>query len=251
MKIISWNLNGIASAVKDNVLAPVFGKKPDIICIQEIRTENEYQIANDYYHFWNHSGISRYSGTVTLTKEKPVDVTYGIPDSDLADEGRIITAELDDCFVVNTYAPRSQKDLTRHQYRLEWDAELREYARDLAYEKPVIMCGDFNVARLDIDIYPENMRMYFDRKGFVSDEISDIDKLLEEGFVDAFRELYPDLENSYTWWSNRLNKREQHRGWRLDYFFVSEEIADRITEVTHHNEIFGSDHCPIELEVEL
>ena len=164
------------------------------------------------------------------------------------DEGRVITAEFPQFFIVNTYVPNSQRNLQRRQYRMDWDIAFRQYVSNLAYEKSVIIGGDFNVAREAIDIYEENQHQFADNQGYASDERSEMESLLDEGFTDAFRELYPDLR-SYTWWSNRLNKRFEGRGWRLDYFIVSDDLTFSIADMKHHQEIMGSDHCPIELEV--
>lgn len=251
MKIVSWNLNGVASCVKNKSFDSLIPYSPDIVCCQEIRTEEEYDVMSGYHHYWFHSGQPRYSGTLVMTKNEPLNVYYGFTDDGFDAEGRLIVIELKDCFVVNTYTPRSEENLRRHLYRMEWDERYREYLTELSYEKPVIACGDFNAARLDIDIYPENMRMYFNRQGYATEEVANLEKLIESGFVDAYRELYPDKTGAYTWWANRRNKRAEDRGWRLDYFFVSEEIADRIIDVVIHSDIQGSDHCPIELEIDI
>ena len=247
MKIVSWNLNGLLSTLKNGAMGSILSANPDVICLQEIRTQQEPIIAEGYFHIWNHSQRDGYAGTAMLSKQKPVCIRYGFDDGDDA-EGRTITAEFEKCFIVNTYVPNSQQNLQRHAYRMQWDEDFREYICRLKEEKKVIICGDFNVARTDLDIYPENIRQYWAEQGYASDERSNFETLLECGFVDAFRHLHPD-QRSYTWWSNRLNKRQQDRGWRLDYFLVDDELLPDICTVNHMQSIYGSDHCPIFMEV--
>lgn len=250
MKIISWNLNGLPASMKNGALNVFEDMLPDIICLQEIRTHQEPVILDGYHHFWNHGDRERYSGTAVLTFEKPLRVFSGFL-SDFDDsEGRLITVELEKAFIVNAYVPNSQQNLKRRTYRMKWDAAFREHIAELMEDKPVIVCGDFNVAREDIDIYAENMRQYWAEQGYASDERSNFETLLEEGLTDAFRALHPD-ERSYTWWSNRLHKRNDNRGWRLDYFLVSDDLMESVSSVSHLSDIVGSDHCPIELEVVL
>lgn len=251
MRIVSWNLNGVASCVKNRSFDAICRLHPDIVCCQEIRTQQEFAVMEGYHHYWFHSNQGGYSGTLIMTKRKPISVSYGFGDDLFDCEGRLITIELESCFIVNTYTPRSEENLRRHQFRMAWDERYLDHLIELSYEKPVIACGDFNAARLDIDIYPENMRMYFNRKGYATEEVANLEKLIDNGFVDAFRVLYPDKTGSYTWWANRRNKRSEDRGWRLDYFFVSDEIADHIVDAVHHSDIQGSDHCPIELVIEI
>ncbi len=250
MKIVSWNLNGLLASLQNGAMSAIEDIQPDVICLQEIRTREEPVIFSDYYHFWNHSERDGYSGTAVLTKEKPIraftDFLNGFEDT----EGRLITIELDSVYVVNTYVPNSQQNLKRHAYRMQWDEAFREHIAELLEDKPVIICGDFNVARTSMDIYEENMRQAFAEQGYTSDERSNFETLLEEGLIDVFRELYPE-KRSYTWWSNRLNKRSENRGWRLDYFLVSSELFDSIADISHLTDILGSDHCPIELEVDI
>ena len=251
MKIISWNLNGLLSCMKNDALFPIEEMEPDIVCCQEIRTKQQMEVMYGYQHFWNPSRRDGFHGTLTMTKESPSRVSYGLGDEALDAEGRVITVEIPSAFIVNAYAPMSQKDLERHAFRLSWDEAFREYVCGLEETKPVIMCGDFNAARLDIDIFPENQRQFWARQGYASDEVSNLETLLEAGFVDAFRVLYPDKPDSYTWWANRKNRRVVDRGWRLDYFFVSERLLSRIVDVKHYTELPGSDHCPIELEIRI
>lgn len=248
MKIISWNLNGLLSCVKNNCFDPINHLKPDVICLQEIRTQQEPEIIPGYYHFWHHSQRDGYSGTATLVRKKPYRAVYGFGGVFPDPEGRLLTVELDSMYVVNAYVPNSQKNLKRHAYRMEWDDALREYISQLYEEKPVIICGDFNVAREDIDVYEENLRQYWAEQGYASDERSNLEALLEMGFTDVYRHFYPNIR-SYTWWSNRLNKRSEDRGWRLDYFIVSDELLPDVINIRHLSDIFGSDHCPISIEV--
>ena len=250
MKIVSWNVNGLMATLKNGSFPPISALSPDALCIQEIRTNQEPTILGGYHHFWNHSRKEGYSGTAMLLKKEPLDVTFGLGAYFPDEEGRVITAELSDFYLVNAYVPNSQKNLKRHRYRMEWDMSFRSYVCDLRENKPVIICGDFNVARESIDVYDENQRQYWAAQGFASDERSNFETLLEEGFVDMFREHHPE-ERSYTWWSNRLNKRDEDRGWRLDYFIASDDIADDITNVIHYTDILGSDHCPIGIEVKM
>ncbi len=250
MKIVSWNLNGLQACLKNRCFDPIAEIAPDILCLQEIRTQEEPEILSGYHHYWNHSEREGYSGTALLCREKPLSIMCGLGPDDADEEGRSIIAEYPEFFLVNAYVPNSQRNLQRHDYRRAWDEQMRNYALSLMEYKPVIITGDFNVAREDIDIYPENLRQYWASQGFASDERSDLETLIELGFQDAFRTLYPNAR-SYTWWSNRLRKREQNRGWRLDYFLVDDTLMPSVRNVAHLTEIMGSDHCPIILEVDL
>ena len=249
MKVISWNLNGLLSCMRNESLFPVEAMEPDVVCCQEIRTKQRMEVMYGYHHFWYPSERDGFHGTLALSREEPLSVSLGVGEDLYDTEGRVITLEYPSVYIVNTYAPMSQKDLSRRQFRLEWDEVYRRYVCRLKERKPVILCGDFNVARLDIDIFPENQRQFWARQGYASDEAADLETLLEEGFVDAFRALYPDKTGCYTWWANRRNRRAVDRGWRLDYFFVSTELTTQIVDVKHFSEITGSDHCPIELEI--
>lgn len=248
MKIISWNLNGLNSCMSHGSFSAIAERKPDVVCLQEIRTKQEPEILHGYCHYWNHGERDGYSGTAILTMQSPISIRNGLEGID-PDDGRLMTAEFSKFFLVNAYVPNAQKNLMRHAYRREWDEKLRGYVCNLRDLKPVIICGDFNVAREDIDIYPENMRQYWAEHGYASDERSDFETLLECGFADAFREYHPG-ERSYTWWSNRLNKRREDRGWRLDYFLVDEDLCALHPDVAHLKDITGSDHCPIEMEIQ-
>ena len=250
MRIISWNVNGLLASLKNGVIDTPSEISPDIICFQEIRCQKEPVILDGYTHFWNHGMRDGYSGTAVLLRTNSTNVFNGFTHGFEDNEGRVITVELDGCYIVNAYVPNSQQNLKRQAYRMKWDYAFRDHIAELIEIKPVIICGDFNVARTDMDYYEENMRQNWTERGFASDERSNFETLLELGLCDVFRELNPNLR-SYTWWSNRLNKRQENRGWRLDYFLVSDELMDNVRSMTHVTEIMGSDHCPIELEVSL
>ena len=251
MRILSWNLNGIKACIRNGDFEQ-FKKLPeiDIMCFQETRTQDKMQVLKDYHHYWYPAEQKHYSGTLTLTLVKPMKVIYGIGNNELDKEGRVITIDMGKLYVVNTYVPNSQGGPAREEFRRKWDSVYSRFMRNLAFEKPVIACGDFNVTMARIDVYKENERISQTEQGWISDERNNLQNLIDMGFVDAFRYLYPDEENAFTWWSNRRYKRNDDRGWRLDYFFVTEENAEQIMDVKHHQEITGSDHCPILLEYE-
>lgn len=249
MRIVSWNLNGLLSSLKNDVIKPVLASGVDVLCLQEIRTQQEPTVADGYFHIWNHCERDGYAGTAILCKREPLRVQCGFY-GEADPEGRTLTAEFEECFLVNAYVPNSQQNLRRHAFRMTWDEGFREYVCWLREEKPVIICGDFNVARSELDIYPENMRQYWADQGYASDERSNMESLIECGFTDAFRHLNPD-RRSYTWWSNRLNKRQQDRGWRLDYFLVDDDLMEQVRSAEHLTSVMGSDHCPISLEISI
>lgn len=254
MRILSWNLNGLNATMKNCPFNAETLGFPDVVCFQEIRTSSEPVVLPGYSHFWNPAMRSGYAGTALLSKSKPLNVTNGFGAAFQDDEGRIIVAEYPSCYVVNLYVPNAQKGgkngLKRQAYRLRWDDALLEYVKELSDNKKVILCGDFNVIRGELDYFEENMRQYWADQGFASDEQSQLETLLELGFVDVFRELHPN-KRSYTWWSNRLQKREQDRGWRLDYFIISDSLMGKVKRIEHLSHVYGSDHCPIALEVSL
>ena len=252
MKIISWNLNGLQSCIEHKSFKAIEELKPDIFCVQEIRTKEEHTMLESYEHIWNHANREKFSGTAVLIIDKkwmPLNVQFGFDGQD--DEGRLITLEYEDFYLVNAYVPNAQYNLKRKAYRLEWDENFHDYIENLMMEKAVIICGDFNTTRSEIDVYEENDRAYRQNEvGLLTDERANLEALLELGLIDVFRELHPD-ERSYTWWSNRLQRRKLNRGWRLDYFLVSEELQDEIVDIVHLSEIEGSDHCPIMLEMDI
>ena len=251
MRVISWNLNGLNASYKSGEFSKVEDLSPDVVCCQEVRTWQEMEVLEGYTHIWNHGKREGYSGTLTMTWDEPLRTFHGLGDDRLDEEGRVITVEYPQLYIVNAYAPNSQRGLRRYQYRLDWDEAFQEHLRKLKADKPVVACGDFNAPRLRIDVYPENQREFWAMQGYESDERAGLDTILDMGFVDAFRHLFPDLTGAYTWWSQRRYKRLENRGWRLDYFFVSDDLTDKIKAVRHRDEIMGSDHCPIELELAL
>lgn len=251
IKIVSWNLNGLLSCVENRSFEPIKRLSPDLIFLQEIRTREQPVIIEGYEHFFNPAFREGYSGTALLYKKElsPIRITKGFNTYPPDTEGRVITIELASVFVVGVYVPNSQANFSRREYRLEWDKNFHRHIEELMWEKPVIICGDFNLVRSELDFYEENEREKFKQKGYISDEQSGFQDLLDLGMKDVFRELCPNAR-SYTWWSNRLNKRDENRGWRLDYFLVADSIFDGVLSITHHSDIYGSDHCPIALEIE-
>ena len=249
MRTLSWNLNGLKACIRRNDFEQL-KKLPtlDVICLQETRTQEKLRVLKGYHHYWYPAEEKRYSGTLTLTLVKPHKVIYGIGVPELDKEGRVLTVDLGSVYVVNTYVPNSQGGPDREDYRRQWDEGYHKFLSDLSDAKPVIACGDFNVTMSRIDVYAENERIDWAEQGYASDERSNLQSLLDDGFVDAFRHLYPDAENAFTWWSNRLCKRSEDRGWRLDYFLVGDPLKEHIRDVIHHQEISGSDHCPIVLD---
>ncbi|WP_102275271.1 exodeoxyribonuclease III [Cytobacillus massiliigabonensis] len=251
MKFVSWNVNGLRACVKKGFLDYFNSIDADIFCIQESKLQ-EGQIELDldgYYQFWNYALKKGYSGTAIFTKKKPLSVKYGVGDNETENEGRIITLEFEDFYLVNVYTPNSQRDLARLSYRLEWEEELRIYLQDLDQLKPVIYCGDLNVAHHEIDL--KNAKSNHGNSGFTTEERGKMSILLNSGFVDSFRYVYPDAEGAYTWWSYMMKVRERNIGWRIDYFIVSDRLKNSIQAAEIHSEIMGSDHCPIVLEMEL
>ena len=250
MKIISWNINGLVSFVENQSYREIENIEADVICFQETRTQKKLKTLSGYCHYYNPCEKDGLHGTLTLTKKEPLNVIYGIGKKELDAEGRVLTVEFQKFFVVNCYVPRAGS-LERHEFRRKFDDALKIFVKNLLDKgKQVILCGDFNVLHEEIDIYPENEREYYALQGIISDERSNLENLMEIGFVDAFRFKYPKEKNSYTFWSNRRYKRKENRGWRLYYFFVSKNAAESIKDVKHLTEIYGSDHAPILLEME-
>ena len=252
MKIISWNVNGIRAAWSHGLSAFLSDTDADIYAFQETKTSEPIPMMEleGYYAYWSFCTRRKgYSGTLCLTREKPISVTYGIGDEDFDCEGRIITMEFDSFFFVNCYVPNSQSSDARYDYRCEWDDRLVKYLTKLQNRKPTIVCGDFNVPISDADVYSENQQIKQNAEGFLSAEREGLMELLRHGYVDSYRMLHPDEIGKYTWWSNRLKKRQENRGWRLDYFLVTESLCGAVTESTMLTEVGGSDHCPILLEL--
>ncbi|MEC2159489.1 exodeoxyribonuclease III [Virgibacillus halodenitrificans] len=250
MKIVSWNVNGIRACVRKGFLEYFHEIDADIFCLQETKLQ-EGQIKLDlpgYYQYWNYAERKGYSGTAVFTKEKPQQVTYGLSDEENEIEGRIITLEYANFYLVNVYTPNSKRDLTRLEERLEWEDKLYEYLKQLDANKPVIYCGDLNVAHQEIDL--RNYKTNHGNSGFTLEERGKMTRLLDEGgFIDTLRYFYKDTEGLYTWWSYMKTIRERNIGWRIDYLIVSERLAGLLIDSQIHAEVMGSDHCPIMLKI--
>ncbi|MEH6990449.1 exodeoxyribonuclease III [Cytobacillus firmus] len=251
MKLISWNVNGIRACVKKGFIDYFKEVNADIFCIQESKLqEGQIELILDGYHqYWNYALKKGYSGTAVFTKKEPISVRYGLGDDETEPEGRILTLEYEDFYLVNVYTPNSKRDLARLPYRLEWEERIREYLLELDGIKPVIMCGDLNVAHNEIDL--KNAKSNRGNSGFTDEERDRMTRLLGSGFVDAFRYKYPEAEGAYTWWSYMAKVRERNIGWRIDYFIVSEKLQEKIIDSQIHCDIMGSDHCPVALELDL
>ncbi|MHA6261182.1 exodeoxyribonuclease III [Sporosarcina sp. CAU 1771] len=251
MKFVSWNVNGLRACVRKGFLDYFNEVDADVFCLQEIKLQ-EGQIDLDlegYHQYWNYAVKKGYSGTAVFTKEKPMTVKYGVGDSDEEVEGRILTLEFPKYYLVNVYTPNAQRDLARLPYRLEWEDALREYLVSLDAVKPVVYCGDLNVAHQEIDI--RNVKSNIGNSGFTSEERGKMTSLLEEGFIDTYRHFHPDKEGAYTWWSYMSKVRERNIGWRIDYFIASERLRESLVDADIHSDIMGSDHCPIVLEMDI
>ena len=249
-KFISWNVNGLRAAVKNGFPEAFQKLNADIFCLQETKLqEGQIDISLPGYHqYWNYAEKKGYSGTALFTKEEPLSVTYGmgIPEHD--HEGRVITAEFPDFYVLTVYVPNSQGELKRLPYRMDWEDAWRQYILSLEEKKPVIYCGDLNVAHEEIDI--KNPSTNHHNAGFTDEERAKFSRLLASGYIDSFRYLHPEDRDSYSWWSYRMKAREKNVGWRIDYFVVSEKLKDHIKGAEIHDEIYGSDHCPVELDID-
>lgn len=250
MKFVSWNVNGLRACVKKGFLDYFKEVDADIFCIQESKLqEGQIELVLEEYHqFWNYALKKGYSGTAVFTKKKPLAVKYGVGENETEDEGRIITLEFKNFYLVNVYTPNSQRDLARLSYRLEWEEKLRAYLLELDQLKPVIYCGDLNVAHNEIDL--KNAKSNHGNSGFTTEERGKMTTLLDSGFVDSFRYVYPDADGAYTWWSYMMKVRERNIGWRIDYFIVSERLKNSIQAAQIHSEVMGSDHCPVVLELD-
>lgn len=251
MKFVSWNVNGIRAAVNKGFIDFFNEIDADIFAIQETKMqEGQLELSFDgYYQYWNSAEKRGYSGTAVFTKNKPVNVTYGIGIEEHDKEGRIITLEFDNFYFVNCYTPNSKRELERLEYRQIWEDEIRNYLKSLDKIKPVIYCGDLNVAHNEIDL--RNPNTNHRSAGFTDEERNKMTELLNEGFVDSFRYLYPELKDKYTWWSYMFKSREKNIGWRIDYFITSRTIEGNIKDSKIHDSVMGSDHCPIELDIEI
>ncbi len=251
MKLISWNVNGIRACMTKGFIEFFNEIGADIFCIQETKCQiNQVELEfNGYKSFWNSAEKKGYSGTAIFTKKEPISVTCGIGIEEHDKEGRIITLEFEKFYLVNNYTPNSKRELERLEYRMIWEDEIKNYLLTLKKRKPVIMCGDLNVAHKEIDL--KNPKSNRRNAGFTDEERQKMTDLLQSGFVDTFRYIYPDKENEYSWWSYMGKAREKNIGWRIDYFITSNDIKQNIQDAKIHQKIMGSDHCPVELDIEL
>ncbi|MCI5700598.1 MAG: exodeoxyribonuclease III [Lachnospiraceae bacterium] len=251
MKLISWNVNGLRACVGKNFMDFFRKMDADVFCIQETKLQ-EGQISlelPEYHQYWNYAVKKGYSGTAVFTKSEPLSVSYGIGMEEHDQEGRVITLEYPDFYLVTVYTPNSQNELARLDYRLKWEDDFLAYLKKLEETKPVIFCGDLNVAHKEIDL--KNPKTNRKNAGFTDEEREKFSVILENGFVDTFRHFYPDQEGIYSWWSYRFRAREKNAGWRIDYFCVSESLKEKLVDAKIHTEVFGSDHCPVELDIDL
>ena len=249
MKLVSWNVNGLRACLGKGFLESFAALDADVFSIQETKMQPgqaELDLPG-YRQYWNSAEKKGYSGTAVFTRLEPLNVTYGIGSEEHDREGRAITLEFEDFYLVNCYVPNAQRELTRLDWRMEWEDALREYLLALDKKKPVIYCGDLNVAHQEIDL--KNAKSNRGNAGFTDEERAKMTQLLEAGFVDSFRYLYPDRTGAYSWWSYMYHARANNAGWRIDYFIVSRSIVDRINDSVIHPEIMGSDHCPVELDI--
>ena len=251
MKFISWNVNGLRACVKKGFEDSFKALDADIFCLQETKLqEGQIDLEFDgYFSYWNYADKKGYSGTAIYTRIEPLSVSYGLGIEEHDHEGRVITLEYDDFYFITVYTPNSQDGLKRLDYRMKWEDDFRAYLKGLEEKKPVIFCGDLNVAHKEIDL--KNPSSNHKNAGFTDEERGKFSELIQAGFTDTFRFFYPELENVYSWWSYRFHARDNNAGWRIDYFMVSDALRDRLIDAKIHNEIFGSDHCPVELEYEM
>ena len=247
MKLISWNVNGIRACVSKNFMDFFNEVDADIFCLQETKLqENQIDLQLEgYFQYWNYAEKKGYSGTAIFTKKEPLSVTYGINIEEHDQEGRVITLEFEDFYMVTVYTPNSQSELKRIDYRMKWEDDFRSYLKKLDERKPVIVCGDLNVAHKEIDL--KNPKTNRKNAGFTDEERNKFTELLNEGFIDTFRYFYPEEANIYSWWSYRFKAREKNAGWRIDYFCTSEKLKERLVSAKIHTDVLGSDHCPVEL----
>ena len=250
MKFISWNVNGLRACVNKGFLDFFHEINEDAFCIQETKLQ-EGQIdlsLPGYYQYWNYAKKKGYSGTAIFTKKEPLSVSYGIGIPEHDEEGRVITLEYENYYLITCYTPNSQSELARLSYRMEWEDAFLQYLKGLEEKKPVIFCGDLNVAHKEIDL--KNPKTNRKNAGFTDEEREKFSVLLENGFIDTFRYFYPEQEGIYSWWSYRFHAREKNAGWRIDYFLVSQSLKEKLKGAAIHTEVPGSDHCPVELEID-
>lgn len=251
MRLISWNVNGLRACLGKGFLDFFHTIHADIFCVQETKMQQgqaELELAG-YHQYWNSAEKKGYSGTAVFTRQEPLRVTYGIGIPEHDTEGRVITCEFDGFFLVNVYTPNSQRELTRLDYRVKWEEDFRAYSLELDRRKPVVICGDMNVAHQEIDL--KNAKSNAGNAGFTREEREQMTKLLESGFVDSFRYLHPDLAGAYSWWSYMFKARQNNAGWRIDYFIVSDQLKENIQGASIYTEVMGSDHCPVALELDV
>ena len=251
MKLISWNVNGLRAVINKGFYDFFNEANADIFCLQETKIQEgqvDLKIEN-YYKYWNYAEKKGYSGTAVYTKIKPINIKYGLGIEEPDKEGRIITLEFEKFYLVNCYTPKSKRELERLKYRMIWEDEIRKYLQKINKIKPVIYCGDLNVAHKEIDL--KNPKTNTQSAGFTKEERTKMTELLNSGFTDSFRHIYPEKEEAYTWWSYMFHAREKNVGWRIDYFITSKDIENKIQDSIIHSEILGSDHCPIELQIDL
>lgn len=251
MKMISWNVNGLRACMNKGFNQFFEETDADIFCLQETKLQ-EGQIdfkPDGYFCYWNYAKKKGYSGTAVFTKKKPLKVTYGMGLEEHDDEGRLITLEFDSFYFATVYVPNSKRELERLDYRMKWEDDFRSYILTLNKSKPVVFCGDLNVAHKEIDL--KNPKTNHNNAGFTDNEREKLGALLESGFTDTFRYFYPDTTGAYSWWSYMFRAREKNAGWRIDYFISSKELEDKLKDAKIHSDIFGSDHCPIELDIDL
>ena len=251
MKLISWNVNGLRAIMGKNFMEFFNEADADIFCLQETKLQAG-QIEMDlpgYHQYWNYAEKKGYSGTAIFTKKEPISVSYGLGMEEHDKEGRVITLEFEDFYMVTVYTPNSQNELKRLDYRMVWEDAFRSYLTELNQTKPVVVTGDMNVAHKEIDL--KNPKTNRKNAGFSDEERAKMTELLNAGFIDTFRYFYPDKPGEYSWWSYRFNARKNNAGWRIDYFLTSEILKDKLQSASIHQEIFGSDHCPVELELDI
>ena len=249
MKFISWNVNGIRACMGKGFMDFFNAIDADIFCLQETKMQ-EGQLELDlpgYFQYWNYAEKKGYSGTAIFTKKEPLSVKYGLGIEEHDKEGRVITLEFEEFFMITVYTPNSQNELARLDYRMKWEDDFRDYLKSLEESKPVIVCGDLNVAHKEIDL--KNPKTNRKNAGFTDEEREKFTTLLSSGFIDTFRYFYPDLKDTYSWWSYRFNARKNNAGWRIDYFIVSKALESKLESAKIHTEILGSDHCPVELVI--
>ncbi|MEG0590109.1 MAG: exodeoxyribonuclease III [Lachnospiraceae bacterium] len=250
MKFISWNVNGIRACAQKGFLEFFKEADADIFCIQESKMQEGQLVLEleGYHQYWNYAEKKGYSGTAIFSKQEPLTVAYGMGIEEHDKEGRVITLEFQEFYFLTVYTPNSQNELARLPYRMQWEKDFLEYLKKLEQTKPVIFCGDLNVAHTEIDL--KNPKTNRKNAGFSDEEREKFTELLEAGFIDTFRYFYPDMENIYSWWSYRFSAREKNAGWRIDYFLVSQCLKEQLTDAKILNQVLGSDHCPVELDMQ-